>query len=267
MVTAPLMMHRRRLMAALAVVSLLGGAMAQTPPGLTCGAYNGLVAGGAGMTQTSADGPGPNALWQAFVGNAARYPYIDDTTAGYAAEACEAPDGSTQAQIDACAAISLAGSDYTGGVAADRRVSCESTDPCVYITAGSRDRHPDTGWPYKALQLQLDQNQQDELTAVRDGTTVGLGSGVTVQLYVCTNYETWCGATPFLSWPSLLPRTLPLSPMWPLLCPLDLCSSPALRSLRECSAAPATGLKTTPTTTQTQRGRTISAPRLLLTSV
>jgi hypothetical protein len=47
-------------------------------------------------------------------------------------ESCAATTG-VQTDIDACAAISLTGADYSGDVGTDRRVQCEGTaDPCQY---------------------------------------------------------------------------------------------------------------------------------------
>ncbi len=117
----------------------------------------------------------------------------DPTTDGYAAEACEAEEGSSQAQIDACAGISITGTDFSGAVGTDRRSSCEGTaDPCVYIPRGSRARHPGTGWPYAALQLELSQAQRDDLN---DGDNLGqsLGAGIEVGVRVCSDRDIWCG--------------------------------------------------------------------------
>lgn len=51
---------------------------------------------------------------------------------GACGEGCAATT-SAQADIDACAAITLAGTDYTGDVGTDRRVECEGTPaPCQY---------------------------------------------------------------------------------------------------------------------------------------
>eukprot|EP01045_Picozoa_sp_COSAG04_P023219 COSAG04_NODE_2727_length_3670_cov_1.703724_1_plen_1059_part_01 len=66
-------------------------AMAQTRPTMTCGTYGGLACPippcSAGMTQTSADGPGANALWDASEdpGELA-VPTVTAATAGYAAD-------------------------------------------------------------------------------------------------------------------------------------------------------------------------------------
>ena len=48
-------------------------------------------------------------------------------------ETCAAAGGSTQAEIDACALLTVTGTDYSGGAGTDRLTSCEGTaDPCTY---------------------------------------------------------------------------------------------------------------------------------------
>jgi len=52
---------------------------------------------------------------------------------GSAAESCVASLGSSQTDVDVCAAIVITGDDYSGDAAADRRGSCEGgTAPCIY---------------------------------------------------------------------------------------------------------------------------------------
>lgn len=192
------MVMHRRLFSLFIGAAWLIGAQAQNQPTMTCGAHGGLLQGGAGMTQTSADPAGPNQLWVASNSGAAAYPTVTTSTPGYGSESCVAATGSTAAEISACVGITITGTDYTGGSypgggtfvpgATDRRTSCESTtDPCEYVPEGSRDRHPTTGWPYTALPIH---EPADLLDGDGAGDTLANGR-MTVEAYVCSNYQTW----------------------------------------------------------------------------
>lgn len=183
----------RGVLAAVGALSGLGGVAAQTPPTLDCSGFQPTIA-------LFAADAGQNDLWRAASSDPVQphYPRIEidpatgnPTTAGYAAEACEAPAGSTQAQIDQCAAMALVGTDYTGTAGADRRASCETTAPCVYVARGSRARHPDTGWPYAPRQLVLSADQEAGLSD-GDGGADTLGAGITVSIRVCADQDLWC---------------------------------------------------------------------------
>ena len=73
---------------------------------------------------------GGGAFTQALCGDG--YSLSSPLPSAACGESCAATTG-VQADIDACAAISLTGADYSGGVGTDRRVQCEGTaDPCQY---------------------------------------------------------------------------------------------------------------------------------------
>ena len=68
----------------------------------------------------------------ATYGGGAGYSLSSPLPSAACGESCAATT-TVQADIDACAAISLTGTDYSGDVGADRRVECEGTaDPCQY---------------------------------------------------------------------------------------------------------------------------------------
>lgn len=156
---------------------------------------------------------GPGALFLAAERSESHYPRVEldvgtgePTTAGYASEGCEAPQGSDTATVDQCAAVTIA-----GVTAAERQASCEGTAPCVYIERGSRARHPDTGWPYAALAVQLSATQRAALTDGDAGDDTLENGGITVEVRACLNGRAWCAhrPCPTLCAPPLHPVRVP----------------------------------------------------------
>lgn len=89
----------------------------------TCDAdFNG--GGGGAFTQTLCE--------SSTFGGGAGFVLSSPLPSGACGESCAATT-SEQTDIDACAAITLTGTDYTGGVGTDRRDQCEGTPaPCQY---------------------------------------------------------------------------------------------------------------------------------------
>ncbi len=111
-----------RLLAAAAAAALLGRAqIAQAQPSCDVD-FNG--AGGGAFTQPLCESP--------TFGGGLGFMLKTTLPSGACGEGCAATT-SEQADIDACAAIALTGTDYTGDAGTDRRVECEGTAaPCQY---------------------------------------------------------------------------------------------------------------------------------------